>query len=237
MMQQHLGEVFVDAGYGDKMTRMLWQSFCSKAVFTKFNAKELLDMHSSQNSSAHDMLSSPNKNISIVQKEDDRYILKINGSFKPGWLARLSMGLSELKINIISGRGERGHGLRWDAEFELSNPTHANLEGVDFEALIERETPKTNIENLELSCFGFKPDHASDNKVWVEVQGPDKLGFLQNILKTFALYSLFPSKLEVSTDRDQAIDRFLLTGIAGASPSKSALDGLEQTFQSLLKAA
>lgn len=174
--------------------------------------------------------------FTVTRQGFGQYTLKISGSFKPGWLARLSTGLSEHQLNIRSGSGERSRGLHWDAEFELVTSTStADPTTIDYQALLVRDLPTNDIDDLELSDCRLTSDPEMTNGVWVEVQGSDKLGFLQNLLKSFALYSLFPVKLEVVTDGTLARDRFLLTGIAGMAPSASALKGIEETFRKYLR--
>jgi UTP:GlnB (protein PII) uridylyltransferase len=164
-----------------------------------------------------------------------RYRLGVTGSFTPGWLARLSAGLSDHQVSILHGQGAQLRASYWEAEFDLEkSPGAVDPASLDFRSLVEKSLPKSRDEHLELKSFTIAPAENAGQAVWVEVSGIDKIGFLRNVLNAFAFYALFPCEVQVATQDNLVRDRFLLRGIAGTAPSANALQGLRDWLESFL---
>ena len=173
--------------------------------------------------------------FSVRRHGIDRYRLDVQGSFTPGWLARLSAGLSAHQVSILHGQGTQIKASYWQAEFDLEMSSTADDPAhLDYLSFVEKGVPKALDEKLELRSFTISPAEVDGRTVWVEVNGVDKIGFLRNVLNAFAFYSLFPCEIKVETLGNSVCDRFLLRGIAGAAPSANALQGLRDWLDSFL---
>lgn len=165
----------------------------------------------------------------------NRYRLQVNGDFTPGWLARLSAGLSEHQVSIIRGKGRRLRAAQWEADFEIAMERGGDdPRRLDFQAFVRSAGRGSDSGRLELESYRVETDRDDPKSVRIEVQGADKIGFLQKLLKSFALFSLFPCELRVETIGSSARDSFQLRGIAGSTPSREAIEGLKELLEDSL---
>ncbi|PLX79750.1 MAG: hypothetical protein C0616_10405 [Desulfuromonas sp.] len=169
--------------------------------------------------------------FSILQLAPGLYRLGVTGQFTPGWLARLSAGLSGQQVSIVRGHARRVRAAQWEADFEIEmDPRAGDPRDLDYLSFLRETQAIPESDDLKLSDCQFRPAESGGSGVWVEVQGADKIGFLKKVLKCFALFSLFPCELEIDTVGSDARDRFLLRGIAGAAPSGDAINGLREVL-------
>lgn len=169
--------------------------------------------------------------FSIQSLAPGRYRLGVTGQFTPGWLARLSAGLSGQHVSIVRGHAHRVRAAQWEADFEIEmDPRVGDPRKLDYLSFLRETQVIPEADDLKLSDCQFRPDDNGGSGVWVEVQGADKIGFLKKVLKCFALFSLFPCELEIDTVGSDARDRFLLRGIAGTAPSGDAINGLREVL-------
>ena len=64
----------------------------------------------------------------------------------------------------------------------------------------------------------------------LEVQGPDRLGFLGSLLCSLARLELSPREMLITTSDGEAHDRFFLKTISGAVPSEATRRLLQVTL-------
>src|SRR5437868_3237181 len=55
--------------------------------------------------------------------------------------------------------------------------------------------------------------------LYLEVRGPDRLGFLGSLLRSLARLALSPREMLITTREGEAFDRFFLKTLSGAVPS------------------
>ena len=167
--------------------------------------------------------------FTIEKLSTNLYRLSVRGCFTPGWLARLSAGLSDHKVSILCGGGRQIYGSYWEAGFEIKMAAFTDdPRKLDFRSFVEARTSVRYDESFELREFSIEQPEDPHQAVWVVVKGADKIGFLRNILKVFAFYSLFPSEIEIETIGANACDRFLLHSVGGTAPSANALQGVRE---------
>jgi len=168
-------------------------------------------------------------NFTVEKRSANHYRLCVCGSFAPGWLARLSAGLSDHQVSILRGAGRQIQGSYWEAAFEINMAASAvDPRKLDYRSFVEGRAATHHDESFELRDYSIAQPEDQNKGVWVEVKGADKIGFLRNILKTFAFYSLFPSEIEIETTGANVCDRFLLHSIGGTAPSANALLGVRE---------
>ena len=147
-------------------------------------------------------------------------LLKLSGDLKPGWLGKLSSYLSEEKINIIRGAGQKCGPLCWDTTFEIEK-TNSSIDmhsGFNPLPALLASPRQVQIPAIRLTDLAIEPSTDHGGSIFAEISGTDCIGFLYGILRNFSFYSLFPTKFEISTRGSMAFDRFWLKGIGASTP-------------------
>ena len=72
--------------------------------------------------------------------------------------------------------------------------------------------------------------------LYLEVRGPDRLGFLGSLLRSLARLALSPREMLITTREGEAFDRFFLKTLSGAVPSDEVRRMLESRLHSALAA-
>ena len=67
--------------------------------------------------------------------------------------------------------------------------------------------------------------------LYLEVRGPDRLGFLGSLLRALARLALSPREMMISTRDGEAFDRFFLQTVAGQVPPDQARNALAATLE------
>jgi hypothetical protein len=153
-------------------------------------------------------------------------LVRLWGGFPTGWAGALCLGLSDAGIALLRGFARRTALRRWEAEFQLLPVARKKpLEEVDFIALaagLERSVAPVAVI---LDRFVVERDPRTGSLL-VELEGPDRIGFLGSLLDRFAALSLFPDEMSIETRRDIAADRFSLRALGGRAPSEQAQGAL-----------
>lgn len=161
----------------------------------------------------------------------NRYELTLRGKFPPRWLANLTGGLATRGISVHRGHASKLSAILWKGIFELTAPVNLRPELVDFASLAQASTESTAETTLRLDSATVEK---RGDDLLVEVKGPDSVGFLSQLLKLFAFYSLFPAEVEIDTPAGRVHDRFRLKGLGGSTPSDASRQGLEAALAKLL---
>lgn len=163
-------------------------------------------------------------------------LLKLSGDLKPGWLGKLSSYLSEEKINIIRGNGQKCGPLCWDTTFEIEKDRRSidRHNGFDPLPALLASPKQTQIPPIRISDLILEPSTEHGGCIYAEISGKDCIGFLYGILRNFSFYSLFPTKLEISTQGNTAFDRFWLKGVGASIPAKEDVAALYDRLKSIL---
>jgi hypothetical protein len=136
------------------------------------------------------------------------------------WADRFTRGLSHLGISILNGFARQEASGSWGAEFlVMPMPGGANPETLDSPSLL-------------LDAFHIDNSPERGGFVYLEVRGPDRVGFLGSLLRILGEHGLVPREMWVATRYGEACDRFLLTAPDGRSPADETRYALELALDS-----
>jgi len=169
----------------------------------------------------------------VAEVEGGRYLVSVQGALTTGWAGRLAASLAARRLNVVRGGGSRRGGHVWDVELLL-------------EPLDRAVDPRT-LDFLALAQEGQAPDHADEasvvidtfvltrttSELVVDVEAVDTLGFLDRLLRVFALYGLFPRELKVETRGQRVRDQFRLQGLGGQLPSLQVCEAVGLRLRAL----
>jgi hypothetical protein len=151
-------------------------------------------------------------------------LLRIEGTFRPGWLGSLAAGIAEHGISIVQGHAESDLLGGWTAELVLArSPTGALPSRLDFVALADRDVLDYSGPRVELSIGSASsvPDHGGS--LLVIVEGKDQIGFLATLLTRLAKVQLHPVELAIATTAGTVADRLWLRAAGNRAPGPDAL--------------
>ena len=155
------------------------------------------------------------------------YSVQLWGSLHPLWADRFTRGLSNLGISILNGFARQEASGSWGAEFlVMPVPGGADPEAVDYVTLTQQPPPPF-APPLVLDGFGLDGSPERGGFVYLEVRGPDRVGFLGSLLRILGEHDLVPKEMWVTTRYGEACDRFLLALSDGRSPSDETRQALE----------
>lgn len=159
-----------------------------------------------------------------------QYQLSMDGRFDPGWVCGLSHGLAERKISIMRVEAARISGRNWQSRLELDfSTTTLAPDAVDYLALSKSSaTVQALAEPVVLDDYLLERSTKCEGSLYVEANGPDRIGVLSSLLNTFSLFSLFPAEMLVETKKRRIFDRFWLKGMGGSAPSQEAVMALRE---------
>jgi hypothetical protein len=161
------------------------------------------------------------------------YQLAMEGRFDPGWICGLSHGLAERRISIMRVEAARGLGRHWESRLDLDfSAAELAPDTVDYLQL--SKLPATALalaEPVVLDDYQIERSTKCEGSLYVEANGPDRLGVLSSLLNTFSLFSLFPAEMLVETKNKRIFDRFWLKGMGGSAPSHEAVTALRERMR------
>jgi hypothetical protein len=165
---------------------------------------------------------------SLERHTQARWSVRLWGHLGPLWAGSLSLGLSNASVNILRGFARQDGSGRWAAEFLLSpNPGAPDLGSVDFLGLAFGSQPPDDGGPVVLSHYALDGGPDQGAALYLEVRGPDRLGFLGSLLRSLARLGLSPRQMYITTREDQAFDRFLLKTVSGGVPGDEVRRALE----------
>jgi hypothetical protein len=166
--------------------------------------------------------------FAVTHLTQAHWSVRIWGTLGPYWADALSLGLSDLGISILRGFARQDASGRWIADFVLSpgaaSPAPSSL---DFVALASRVPVAREAGSLVLSHYALDGGPDVGPTLYLEVRGPDRLGFLGTLLHALAGLDLSPREMLISTRDGEAFDRFFLKTTSGAVPSQEVRHVLE----------
>lgn len=158
--------------------------------------------------------------------------LKLRGQFPPRWLANLTSALAARGVSIQRGSASKVTPSLWQATFEIAPAGGGELPaGLDYLSL-SRTAAAAGPADGRIRLDACRLEQRGD-ALFVEVEGPDSVGFLVAMLKTFAFFSLFPAEVHIDTPAGRVHDRFCLRGVGGLAPSESSRQGLQIELEKL----
>ena len=160
------------------------------------------------------------------------YSVRLWGPLHPLWADRFTRGLSNLGISILNGFARQESSGSWGAEFLVTPvPGASDPETIDYISLTQ-EPPPPHAPPLLLDGFDVDGSPERGGFLYLEVRGPDRVGFLGSLLRTVSELGLVPREMWVATRFGEACDRFLLNSADGRSPT----DGERQALEAALDA-
>lgn len=147
--------------------------------------------------------------------------VRIWGSLGPFWADTFSLGLANAQISILRGFARQDGGGRWIADFLLSPGAGApEPSSLDFLSLVFGAPVPGDGGPIVLSHYSLDGGPDVGPALYLEVRGPDRLGFLGSLLRSLARLELSPREMLITTRDGEAFDRFFLKTISGAVPSE-----------------
>jgi hypothetical protein len=157
--------------------------------------------------------------------------VRVWGRLGPFWADALSLGLASARISIQRGFARQDGAGRWIADFLLSPGAHApEPSSLDLLSLVLGGPAVDDGGPTVLSHYALDGSPDVGPALYLEVQGPDRLGFLGSLLRSLARLELSPREMLITTSDGEAHDRFFLKTISGAVPSEATRRLLQVTL-------
>jgi hypothetical protein len=159
--------------------------------------------------------------------------LRLWGHLGPLWADSLSLGLSKARISILRGYARQDPFGRTIADFLLApGEGAADPSSLDYLDLAFGALGHDDAAPVVLSQFALDGAPDLGSTLYLEVRGPDRIGFLGSLLRTLARLGLSPREMMISTREGEAFDRFYLQTVGGQVPPDEARRALASTLES-----
>lgn len=153
--------------------------------------------------------------------------IALRGALPVGWAGRLASGLAAQRISVVRGWAQEHEDGGWDAQLQVELPQYT----VDLTpaAVFQLTAPEAGplrsaLDGLELLSYRLTP---AGPDVVVEIEGADARGFLDRVLRLFALHGLFPREMSVETSDGMVHDVFRLRSLHGGGPEPATVAALQ----------
>jgi hypothetical protein len=156
----------------------------------------------------------------------DRHVLALWGHLGSRWADPLCRGLARAGLSIRRGFAVREEGLDpgsgWRARLEIEREAHSTDPVLlDYLELLARgRTPSRT--PVVLSDYQLTETGSHGGSLFLEVRGPDHLGFLGAILERLSFLSLSPVEMRIETVEGGVHDQFWLRTREGDVPRPRA---------------
>lgn len=175
--------------------------------------------------------------FAVTHLTQAHWSVRIWGTLGPFWADSFSLGLSDLGISIRRGFARQDGDGRWIADFVLApGPSSPAPSTLDFIDLASRATRARDAGPLVLSHYALDGGPDVGPSLFLEVRGPDRLGFLGSLLHALAGLELSPREMLITTRDGEAFDRFFLKTTSGAVPSQEVRHVLEAALEAAVQA-
>jgi hypothetical protein len=139
------------------------------------------------------------------------YTLRLEGAFPDGWCGRVSLGLSRASLSVVRGFARRIDGGGWVSEFHLlAQDGLSDPRALDTLAFANAPAAPGPPVPITLDSYYVDGSPESGPYVFLEVRGPDRVGFLGSLLERLRDIGLHPEQMSVETWGGQARDTFYL---------------------------
>lgn len=161
--------------------------------------------------------------------------IRVWGRLGPFWADAFALGLANARISIERGFARQDGGGRWIADFLLApGPDAPEPSSLDFLALAFGATAADDGGPILLSHYSLDGSPDVGPALYLELRGPDRLGFLGSLLRSFARLELSPREMHITTSDSEAFDSFYLKTLSGAVPSEAARRALAARLETAL---
>lgn len=169
--------------------------------------------------------------VEIATLGPARRRVELRGSLPVGWSGRLASGLAAQRISIVRGWARDRSG-RWSAQLELELPPSTGLTPAVVLRLTAPDAapPRGALPGLELLEHRLV---RAGPFVVVELEAADGRGFLDRVLRCFALYGMFPREMELETTDGLVHDVFRLQSMHGGAPEPATVAALASKLRAL----
>jgi hypothetical protein len=166
----------------------------------------------------------------VTAKTHDLYSVRLWGPLHPFWADRFTRGIANAGVSILSGVARLQPTGSWSADFLVQPlPGGGDPEAIDYLSLTQQPPPPLA---PPLALDGFDVDGSPDHGgfLYLEVRGPDRVGFLGALLRILSERDLVPQEMWIATRYGEARDRFYLAATDGRSPSDEQRQSLESAL-------
>lgn len=153
-----------------------------------------------------------------VETRDGVTSLRLEGFFRPAWMAGLCAGLSERGVSIARVDATAKDGW-WRSDLWLHVPADLDPAQIPYAELIEI-TPELQASDLRIERYRMAESADHGGTLRLELDARDSLGLLGRVLSFLAMLSLFPVSMRIETRDGRAFDRFWLSGVGRAAPTQ-----------------
>jgi hypothetical protein len=175
--------------------------------------------------------------FAVTHLTQAHWSVRIWGTLGPFWAGAFSLGLSDMGISIRRGFARQHGDGRWIADFVLAPGAGAPApSALDFLELASRPTSARDGGSLVLSHYSLDGGPDVGPLLYLEVRGPDRIGFLGSVLHALARLELSPREMQITTRDGEAHDRLFLKTTAGTVPSIGVRGVLETTLDEAVRA-
>jgi hypothetical protein len=164
----------------------------------------------------------------------DVHSVQLWGDFGPGWSSAVPLGLAAAGISILRGFARRTIDRAWTVELEVQAlAPDADPESIDYAALAM--SPARPAPAVPFTLDSYYADGSPERgRLFLEVQAPDRLGFLGSLLDRLAALSLHLDEMTIDTRRGRAFDQFFLKTPDGELPSEESCRALTSALDELV---
>jgi hypothetical protein len=163
------------------------------------------------------------------------YAVRLWGPLAPAWTGHFALGLFRAGIDILRGFARQDGSGRWVADFLIApTETSPDLAGVDYLALAMRQPPADDAVPVSLTHYTLDGSPDQGAALYLEVRGPDRVGFLASLLRTLEDVLLTPRDMTIMTRGGEAFDCFWLKTVEGCVPSDDDRRALAARLDALL---
>lgn len=169
----------------------------------------------------------------LFPKTRTLFSVRLWGPLPALWADHFTRGLSVRGLSILNGFARQDASGAWGAEFLITPmPGAADPHEIDFMELT-RHAPPEDGAPLVIDRFAVDGSPDRGGSLFLEVRGPDRVGFLGSLLRVLAGLDLVPREMTVVTRGGEACDRFLLTTPDGRLPTEERRRALEAALEAL----
>lgn len=176
--------------------------------------------------------------FAVTHLTQAHWSVRIWGTLGPFWADAFSLALSDAGISILRGFARQDGSGRWIADFVLSpgagSPAPSSM---DFLSLASGPPAARDGGPIVLSHYALDGGPDIGPSLYLEVRGPDRLGFLGSLLHALAGLELSPREMLITTRDGEAFDRFFLKTMSGAVPSQEVRRVLEASLDAAVLAS
>jgi hypothetical protein len=167
--------------------------------------------------------------FTVTHHSRTHWSVRVWGNLGPFWADAFALGLSGMRISILRGFARQDGAGRWIADFLLApGPDAPDPSTLDFLALAFGPPSAWDGGPIILSQYALDGSPDVGPSLYLEVRGPDRLGFLGSLLRQLARLGLAPREMLITTRDGEAFDRFFLKTVSGALPSEEVRRALEE---------